>query len=541
MSSDDSPPIIRPIPRRPFDLNVAGPTPPPEEDDDASAPPSPNPNDIRLLRATFLDPNRPRDASSGSLAGADQQGGGGGGSGSLSRAQSIMNLTASTLFGIYSPTTLSTAGHGSSGYYSTGTGTGTGAGGADRSEPGTPWGTGAESPLKRTAGVDAPTFALMKGRSKLLLRRRSTQSNGAARMPLEGRGRAPGVAGWRLALSLAARAALLFGLGTGYGLFVSRLHDRHKLTGLGGGGGSGASESGGGSSIANPGLEWKYLLFWGVAGVVLGALLPWFDTVWDEMFGKGSRARARAARAREAAVVGGGDGADDEDEEDDDDDEEEEEEEEDKGTSPSTDWALVIRGIGAFAGIVFAIVRTTADFFAKTKAQSVPNHLADYMFTNNPRLFTQRKLPWASTMQVSLTLALVNPFLWYLIDRSKSGFMLAATVGLTGSSLLLGLNPAMMPTPAAAGAGAAYYDDDAAAAAAAMGLRSNGSRGGGGGGAAASETGAGGLARHHHETIEAGIWMLSVLFCSCVCFGNIGRRLALDGSAAARGRWGGVR
>lgn len=31
------------------------------------------------------------------------------------------------------------------------------------------------------------------------------------------------------------------------------------------------------------------------------------------------------------------------------------------------------------------------------------------------------------------------------------------------------------------------------------------------------------------ESFEGGIWILSVLFCSCVCFGNIGRRLALSG------------
>jgi hypothetical protein len=30
------------------------------------------------------------------------------------------------------------------------------------------------------------------------------------------------------------------------------------------------------------------------------------------------------------------------------------------------------------------------------------------------------------------------------------------------------------------------------------------------------------------ESIEGGIWILSVLFCSCVCFGNVGRRLALS-------------
>jgi len=45
-------------------------------------------------------------------------------------------------------------------------------------------------------------------------------------------------------------------------------------------------------------------------------------------------------------------------------------------------------------------------------------------------------------------------------------------------------------------------------------------------GSLGGELGLGGVRR---ETIEGGIWILSVLFCSCVCFGNIGRRLALSG------------
>jgi hypothetical protein len=40
--------------------------------------------------------------------------------------------------------------------------------------------------------------------------------------------------------------------------------------------------------------------------------------------------------------------------------------------------------------------------------------------------------------------------------------------------------------------------------------------------------GLGGM-RVNRESIEVGIWILSVLFCSCVCFGNVGRRLALSG------------
>lgn len=49
----------------------------------------------------------------------------------------------------------------------------------------------------------------------------------------------------------------------------------------------------------------------------------------------------------------------------------------------------------------------------------------------------------------------------------------------------------------------------------------------------------GGLASQ--GTLETGVWSLSVLFCSCVCFGNIGRRLALSGPSAMRGRWAGVK
>lgn len=129
----------------------------------------------------------------------------------------------------------------------------------------------------------------------------------------------------------------------------------------------------------------------------------------------------------------------------------------------------------------------------------------------------QRRLPWASTLQVSLTLALVNPFLWYLIDRSKPGFLLSAAVGLTGSAVLLGVNPDMMPTPS----GFLHQNGTAANAGAGEPLA------------------LGGVATQ--ETLETGIWMLSVLFCSCVCFGNIGRRLALNQPSVASGRWAGVK
>ncbi|KAJ4292137.1 hypothetical protein N0V88_005764 [Collariella sp. IMI 366227] len=62
-------------------------------------------------------------------------------------------------------------------------------------------------------------------------------------------------------------------------------------------------------------------------------------------------------------------------------------------------------------------------------------------------------------MQVSLTLALANPFLWYLIDRSKSGFLLSAAVGLVGAlAAVFGAGEGMpAPAPGTAAAGSGVY------------------------------------------------------------------------------------
>lgn len=122
-------------------------------------------------------------------------------------------------------------------------------------------------------------------------------------------------------------------------------------------------------------------------------------------------------------------------------------------------------------------------------------------------------------MQASLTLTMVNPFLWYLIDRSKPGFLLSTVVGFT-AVILTGLNPEIMPTPAGYSSTHPSHNHT-------------------GGPRDAGSLMLGGLATQ--KTIETGLWALSVLFCSCVFFGNIGRRLALNRSAAGRGRWGGLK
>ena len=134
----------------------------------------------------------------------------------------------------------------------------------------------------------------------------------------------------------------------------------------------------------------------------------------------------------------------------------------------------------------------------------------------------QRKLPWASTLQVSLTLALVNPFLWYLIDRSKPGFLLSAAVGLAGSLTLMGLQADMVPTPASMQSSSSLAST----------YSGNASRDAHDGHPLPQTMMLGGLASQ--ETLETCIWMLSVLFCSCVCFGNIGRRMALSPRGATK-------
>lgn len=426
IDDDGGPPIARPVPRRPFTMDLMSVTPPYEDGLDApeytsgTAPQEPS-STYRYLDASFT----PTDADS------------------LSRPQSIRNLTSSTLMGIFSEAASSFD-----------------RSFVDRDESDTPWGTGARTPIKRPS-VDEATYQLMRDRSHLPRQQSSLGPVDTTRPP-----------SWAaVTLSRASRAMLLFILGIGYGVLVTRLQDEQQYL-------ADLTEG-----IMKPGANWTYLTFWGVAGVVLGSLLPWVDRQWEPAKSEADSTADEDEAARN--LLG-----------------------------PGTDWALVMRAIGAFVGIVFAIVRIRRERTSRRRVRLTP-HLA------------QRKLAWASTLQVSATLALVNPLLWWLIDRSKRGFMLSACVGLTGSMFLLGVNPDMMPTPSRSSppsVTAAHNYSSSSAAAATSGMPT---------------LVLGGLAKQ--ETVETGVWMLSVLFCSCVCFGNIGRRLARSSKAWSSGRWGGVR
>lgn len=326
------------------------------------------------------------------------------GSTTPAKTKSILNLTSSTLLGIYSPT----------GYA------------ADRDEPSTPWGTGAQTPtLSRTGSMDVsrtdiPNTVLQKGPNGTQRRRRSTITP----QTFLQRPKKRGFKGYLL--PLIGRTASLFAIGVLYGLLISHLHDKRDM-----------------APVRVDGIDhssWFYVAFWGVAGVALGQALPWIDCFWAENNGDvdWEVIDDNNGREKSGGIVRGTGG-----------------------------WNDVVRSVGAFVGIAFAI----------------------------------RKLPWQSTLQLSLTLALANPAVWYLIDRSPPGFLLSAGVALGGTALCLGINPALVPSPGPADASRGNVATSLGGEELVLGLFS-------------------------HESVGVATWIASVLFVSSVCFGNIGRRLA---------------
>ena len=120
---------------------------------------------------------------------------------------------------------------------------------------------------------------------------------------------------------------LLFSFGVAYGVIVSHLHDHQQL-----------------APVQLEGIEqssWTYLMVWGGVGVLLGGLLPWIDVLWEEVLGRDIGifvSKPQESRPVEAS--------------------------EDQGPRPASrlgsglgaDWNPVVRSVGAFIGIAFAIV-----------------------------------------------------------------------------------------------------------------------------------------------------------------------------------------
>jgi len=108
-----------------------------------------------------------------------------------------------------------------------------------------------------------------------------------------------------------------------YGLLVRHLHDDRELAPFQVGG------------IIKPSYDWKYLVFWGLAGLGLGSLLPWVDTLWEERM-EGTTMQSNRGRSKSP--------------------EEEKTDSLDINETLGLDWTPVVRSVGAFVGIAYAIV-----------------------------------------------------------------------------------------------------------------------------------------------------------------------------------------
>ncbi|KAL5391415.1 hypothetical protein DPSP01_001284 [Paraphaeosphaeria sporulosa] len=324
------------------------------------------------------------------------------------RNKSLMNLTKSTLFGIYDDDESTPV---------------------EQSVPETPWGTGAETPGRRHSGMnrwDSGTDSPAMGLTMQPRKKTAKGMDRAPRSPSSRHAPKPERKGmWKYTVSLGKLAAL-FLFGVTYGVIVSHLHDTREL-----------------AAVRVEGVDrgnWVYLASWGVAGLVLGSCLPYVELTW------------------------GGQTASDQ--------EDEGAPEHETETSFSEQWSDIVRSVGAFLAIAFAI----------------------------------RRLPWQSTLQLTLTLALVNPALWYILDRTKPGFSYSLLVTSILTSFIFLSDPNILPSPSLPATVNGTHTPSAA--------RMQGQQ----------DMFVGVVS---YETLAVVTWVGSVLFCSCVCFGSIGRRLAV--------------
>lgn len=136
-------------------------------------------------------------------------------------------------------------------------------------------------------------------------------------------------------LALALRTILLFVSGVAYGVIITHLQDDQRL-----------------APVKVTGIKrdsWAYLIYWGIAGVALGSLLPWVDVLWEETLGTAEG--IGITKAMNGTSISSG-----------------RDSEKDEGpTSPTgsgfgANWNPVVRSIGAFVGIAFAIVGPCCPF-----------------------------------------------------------------------------------------------------------------------------------------------------------------------------------
>jgi len=190
----EMPQVYRPVPRRAFEITPAS--------TDSSMPPSPASEAVNneLLAGQKSDSTP-------------------------SRTRSILNLTSSTLLGIYSPIS-----------------------DGNKEELSTPWGTGAQTPIQGRSVDDSiphePSLTWPRDATKPRLKQKRKD-----------------------VIPILFQTILLFAFGIGYGSIVTHLHKTQRIT-----------------PVPVPDVErsslW-YLVSWGVFGIVLGNALPLVDAFWE--------------------------------------------------------------------------------------------------------------------------------------------------------------------------------------------------------------------------------------------------------------------
>lgn len=257
----------RPVPRRAFEITPAS--------TDSSQPPSPAPEaqNSELLMRGSSDRSPPP-----------------------SRTRSILNLTSSTLLGIYSN---AVDGRGE--------------------ELNTPWGTGAQTPDYRSQGpsldidrLQIPSFPF---------------SDSSSRKPVIRK--APRKTFKNFYFPLLTQTLMLFGFGMGFGALITHIHKTQQIRTI---------------PVPSGRTNSKYYqIGWGVMGVILGNALPQLDLLLDdeEAVADGFASQAPPRRHPRSMSRTSHSGKD-------------RPSLADNGLGPI--WYSAVRSIGAFIGIAFALV-----------------------------------------------------------------------------------------------------------------------------------------------------------------------------------------